>query len=165
MLERFQSEARISLNRSAAAAGAPAVAKSSVYSLAPASVMGAADRIRIGHVGLGVQGFYAHARLLKETADSNNTQQVAICDLYGRRITNAGKELELSQSAAYWDYRKMLERKDLDAVVIATADNWHSQIAIDSMNAGKHVYCEKPLCKTVDEAFAIASFIAVSEGT
>jgi predicted dehydrogenase len=139
----------------AAAAGVPAVAKSNVYSLAPARVLGAADRIRLGHIGVGVQGYGAHVRLLKENATSNNTEQVAVCDLYGIRNRRAGTHMGLSESAWYKNYKQLLERKDVDAVVIATADNWHAQIAVDAMNAGKHVYCEKPMCKTVDEAFAI----------
>ena len=118
-------------------------------------VLGANDRIVIGHVGLGSQGFGAHVRLLKENEKDNNTAQVAVCDLYGRRIKESKDHLGLSDSQTYTDYRKLLALKDVDAVVIATSDNWHSQIAIDAMNAGKHVYCEKPMCKTVDEAFAI----------
>jgi predicted dehydrogenase len=139
----------------AAVAATPGIARSSVYSLAPATVIGANDQIRVGHVGLGVQGYGAHVRLLKEKATENNTKQVAVCDLYGRRRRQSGTELGLSESDWYLDYRKMLERKDLDAVVIATSDNWHAPIGIDAMNAGKHVYCEKPMCKTIDEAFGL----------
>ena len=139
----------------AAAAGAPAVAKSNVYSLAPPQVIGANDRIRIGHVGLGVQGYGAHVRLLKEKEQENNTAQVAVCDLYGRRLRQSGTHLGLSEGSWYKEYKKLLDRKDVDAIVIATSDNWHAPIAIDAMNAGKHVYCEKPMCKTVEEAFAI----------
>jgi len=136
-------------------AGVAAVAKSSVYSLAPSRVIGAADRIRIGHVGLGSQGFGAHVRLLKQQKDANNTEQVAICDLYGRRLRQSGAELGLAEANWYLDYRKLLDRKDVDAIVIATADNWHAQIALDAMDAGKHVYCEKPMCKTLEETFQL----------
>jgi len=137
------------------ASAAPAVAKSTVFSLAPGRVIGANDRINIAHVGVGVQGYGAHVRLLKQKASENNTQQVAVCDLYGRRLRQAGTEIGLSESSWYKDYRKMLENKDIDAVVIATSDNWHAPISIDSMEAGKHVYCEKPMCKGVEEAYAI----------
>lgn len=139
-----------------AAAGAASSAKSSVYSLAPSRVLGANDKIRIGHVGLGVQGYGAHVRLLKEAASSNNTEQVALCDLYGRRLRQSAHELgDLAEANWYKDHRKMLERKDIDAVVIATSDNWHAPIALAAMNAGKHVYCEKPMCKTLEEAFTL----------
>src|SRR5687768_5713318 len=149
----------------AAAAGAPAVAKSSVYSLAPPQVIGANDRIRLGHVGVGVQGFGAHVRHLKEDGEKNNTQQVAVCDLYGRRLRHAGTNMGLSESSWTKEYKKLLDRKDVDAIVIATADNWHAPIAIDAMNAGKHVYCEKPMCKTVDEAFAIYDTVKKTKRT
>jgi predicted dehydrogenase len=134
---------------------APAAAKSSVYSIGSPRAIGANDRINVAHVGLGVQGYDAHTRLIKEKGSENNTSQVAVCDLYGRRLRRAGTLLGLSESAWYWDYRKMLENKEIDAVVIATSDNWHAQIAIDAMNADKNVYCEKPMCKTLDEAFGI----------
>src|SRR5262249_19003650 len=139
----------------AAVVATPAVAKSATFSLAPGRTIGANDRINIGHVGLGSQGYGAHVRLMKQKAEENNTQQVAVCDLYRRRLRKAGTEIGISESAWYDDYRKLLDNKDVDAVVVATSDNWHAPIAIDAMNAGKHVYCEKPMCKGVTEAFAI----------
>jgi predicted dehydrogenase len=145
-------------NAAAAAAVTAATAetaKSSVYSLAPARVLGANDRIRIAHVGLGVQGWGAHVRLLKQQAAANNTEQVAVCDLYGRRNRRAGETIGLSEANWYKNHKKMLERKDIDAVVIATSDNWHAPVALDSLAAGKHVYCEKPMCKTLEETFAM----------
>lgn len=140
----------------AASVAVTEVAKSSVYALAPAHVLGANDRIQIAHVGLGVQGYGAHTNLFKENASSYNTQQVAVCDLYVRRQRKAAEKIGgLAEKNWYLDYRKLLERKDIDAVVVATSDQWHAPIAIASMQAGKHVYCEKPMCKTLDEAFAI----------
>jgi predicted dehydrogenase len=138
----------------AVTAAAAGVAKSSVYSLAPGKVIGANDKINIGHVGIGVQG-NTHVRLLKEHKVDNNTNSIAICDLYGRRLAEVGADLGLKDSQKYWDYRKFLENKDIDAVWVATSDNWHAPIAMAAMEAGKHVYCEKPMCKTLEEAFAI----------
>lgn len=141
----------------AATAASPGIAKSSVYSLAPQRVIGANDRILIGHVGVGGQGM-THIRLLKENAEGglkNNTQSIAVCDLYVRRKKQAQSFLGLKDSQAYDDHRKMLENKEIDAVFIATSDNWHAQVALDAMNAGKHVYIEKPMCKTLEEAFAL----------
>ena len=73
----------------AASVAATGVAKSSVYSIAPARVLGAADRIRVAHVGLGVQGYGAHVSIFKENSADYNTQQVAVCDLYARRNRRA----------------------------------------------------------------------------
>ncbi|MGV3724561.1 MAG: Gfo/Idh/MocA family protein [Actinomycetota bacterium] len=156
--EQKISSRREFLRNSAGAAAVVATtvtAKSPVYAIAPARVIGANERIQIGHIGLGVQGYGAHARLLKEKSAENNTEQIAVCDLYGRRLRKAGTFLGLSESAWYTDYRKMLDNKDLDAVVVATSDNWHAQCVIDAMNAGKHAYCEKPMCKTLEEAYGI----------
>ncbi len=139
----------------AASASPVAVAKSSVYSIASSRVIGANEKIQLAVIGLGSQGYGAHLRLHKEKQGENNTEQIAVCDLYGRRLRKAGTEIGASESMWFKDYRKLLENKDLDAVVIATSDNWHAPIAIDAMNAGKHVYCEKPMCKTLAETFAI----------
>lgn len=138
------------------AVASEASARSRTYSLAPQRVIGANDRINIAVVGLGSQGFGAHVRLLHEHAKEHNTAIVALCDLYGRRLSNAAAHVNLPESARYWDYRKLLsDAKDVDAVFVATSDNWHAPICVDSMEAGKHVYCEKPMCKTLEETFGI----------
>ena len=143
--------------RTAAIGAAGALAVSSMPTTAEAMrrVVGANDRINIAHVGLGTQGYGAHCRLLHQAEKDNNTQQIAACDLYGRRLRDAQNELKLTDSQLFHDHKKMLEVKAIDAVVVATSDNWHAPIAIDAMNAGKHVYVEKPMCKTVEEAFSL----------
>jgi predicted dehydrogenase len=139
----------------AAVAAGPAVAKSTVYTIGSPKAVGANERIQVAHVGLGTQGYGAHVRLMKQNAKANNIEQVAVCDLYGRRLRQSGTFLGLPESAWFWDHRKMLENKDIDAVVIATSDNWHAPISIHALEAGKHVYCEKPMCKGVDEAWKV----------
>jgi len=138
----------------AATVAASGVAKSSVYSLAPQRVIGANDRIRIGHVGVGGQGM-THIRLLKENATEFNVESIAVCDIYNRRTKGAREFLGLPESRGFSDYRKLLEMKDIDAVWIATSDNWHEPVATAAMEAGKHVYVEKPLCRTIEETFRI----------
>jgi len=145
--------------RTAAAATVATVAAAAAverpaFAAARPSVLGANDRIRIGFVGVGGQGM-THVRLLKENAQDNNTEHVAVCDIYRRRVKAAQAFCELPDSAVYEDYRKLLERKDIDAVWIATSDNWHAPIAIAAMESGKHVYIEKPMCRTIEEAYAI----------
>jgi Predicted dehydrogenases and related proteins len=79
---------------------------------------------------------------------------VGVCDLYEKRLKDAkvqwGNELFVTK-----DYREILLRKDIDAVIIATPDHWHQPIAIEAMNAGKHVYCEKPVIHKLKEGKAL----------
>jgi predicted dehydrogenase len=120
----------------------------------PGRVIGANDRIHVAYVGVGGQGM-AHVRSQKNDAKDNNIVQTAVCDLYQKRLHTARDYMGLKESDAYGDHRKMLERKDIDAVTVATVDNWHAQVAIDAMNAGKHVYGEKPLARYMMEGFEI----------
>src|SRR5205809_3138387 len=114
-------------------------------------VIGANDRIAVGYIGIGgppsdCPGMgLAHVTSQKSHAAENNIVQAAVCDLYKKRNEIAQEKIGTSDVATIDDYRKLLERKDIDAVVIATHDPWHAKCAIDAMAAGKHVYCEKPM--------------------
>jgi predicted dehydrogenase len=121
---------------------------------APGRVIGANDRITVAYIGTGSQGM-THVRHQLEHAQENNITQAAVCDLWQKRLDEARTKLNLPESAAVRDYRKILERPDIDAVVVSTVDNWHAQVAIDAMEAGKHVYAEKPLARYLSEGFAI----------
>jgi predicted dehydrogenase len=68
-------------------------------------------------------------------------------------------DCEIKKPDAYKDYRKILERDDIDAVMIATPDHWHTKIAVEAMYAGKDVYCEKPLTLTIDEGKLIEKVV------
>lgn len=108
------------------------------------------DNLNIALIGAGSMG----------TSDTNTALQVpgiklvAVCDLYTGRLEAAkkrwGKDLFTTKS-----YKEILNRKDIDAVIIATPDHWHKQISIDALNAGKHVYCEKPMVHSIDEGPAV----------
>ena len=148
----------------AAALAATPLLKTPVYgqNQAPSAgrVIGANDRIVVGYIGIGGKpsnspgmGF-AHLESQKAAAGDNNIAQAAVCDLYSTRVDLA-KQAVGSGCEGYGDYRKLLERKDIDAVVVATHDIWHAQCSIDAMNAGKHVYCEKPLTRYIGEAYAV----------
>src|SRR6058998_1418254 len=123
----------------------------SLASLMPASAFGANDRIRVGVIGCGGQGTGHVSSLVKRSAE-DNISVVAVSDVYQRRVTRAK---EICKGDGYLDYRKLLERNDIDAVLIATPDHWHAKISIDALEAGKHVYCEKPMTHTVEQALQV----------
>ena len=88
---------------------------------------------------------------------------LAVADVNLRHARFFAKEYD-GRCEIYQDYRKLLDRKDIDAVTIGTPDHWHVKIAIDAMRAGKHVYCEKPLTLTIDEGKKICQ-VAKETGT
>lgn len=142
------------------------------YSGAPAkgSVLGANDRLVVGHVGVGGQG-YTHVRAVTNlNMDGSswhnyeyNTAVVAGCDLYSGRRDRVKAHLEMVRDAkgqdfqveSHEDHRRLLENKDIDVIFIGTVDHWHAQVAIDALEAGKHVYCEKPMTRYLGEAFNV----------
>jgi predicted dehydrogenase len=129
---------------------------------APGKVIGANDRISVGFVGLGVGIGKAHLESILKNAGDNNVAVTAVCDLFNKRRAWAGEKASLKEDAIYSDYRKMLERKDVDAVVIATHDVWHKKISMDSVQADKHVYCEKPITRYLGEAFELYDTVKAS---
>ena len=142
----------------AAGASAASFLRTPVYGQnqapSPGSVLGANNRIAVAYIGTGSQGT-AHIRHQQTAAAENNIVQAAVCDVYQKRLDAAREKIGLPEKDAYRDHRKLLERKDIDAVVVSTVDNWHADVAIDAMNAGKHVYGEKPLARYLGEGFAI----------
>ncbi|MCX8052475.1 MAG: Gfo/Idh/MocA family oxidoreductase [Armatimonadetes bacterium] len=118
---------------------------------APGSVIGANDRSNIAVIGVGGMGS-GHVNTVKKLSAEQNVQIVAICDVWEKRRRQNQKRAELADNQIYSDYRKLLENKDIDLVVIATPDHWHATIAIAAMEAGKHVYVEKPMARYQDEA-------------
>lgn len=106
----------------------------------------AADGINIALIGAGWMGTEDATTALSH----EGVKMVAVCDLYKGRLAQAnerwGGNLFLTE-----DYKEVLKRKDIDAVIIGTPDHWHKQISVDALNAGKHVYCEKPMVKSVEE--------------
>jgi len=134
----------------------PAVAgMASLSSCAGPGLFGANDRIRIGVIGCGGQGT-GHVHSLVKRSGDDNISVVAVSDVYQRRVTRAK---DICKGEGYLDYRKLLERKDIDAVLIATPDHWHGKISIDAMESGKHVYCEKPMTHTVEQALQVRAAV------
>lgn len=141
----------------AAASGVTPLLKTPVYgqNQAPsANVAGANERIAVAYIGTGKQGL-THVRLQKADGQKNNIVQAAACDLYQKRLDDARKLIGLEEKDCYRDHRRLLERNDIDAVVISTVDNWHAQCSIDALEAGKHVFCEKPMTRYLEEAWQV----------
>ncbi len=136
--------------RAASSAGLLAGAAGGVLArermLEPRQQVSPNDRIQLALIGAGGQGM----------ADTNTAlrvpgvELVAVADIYDGRLARA-KEIWGNQLLTTRDHREALARSDVDAVIIATPDHWHSQITIDALNAGKDVYCEKPVVQLIDE--------------
>lgn len=114
----------------------------------PSSAFGANERIVTGHIGVGGQGTSN-----MKGFQSRGVQVAAVCDVDSKRLATAlqGNKDAGHNSEGFDDYRKLLDRKDIDAVVISTPDHWHCLPAIHACQAGKDVYCEKPLTLFVAE--------------
>jgi predicted dehydrogenase len=120
---------------------------SSILTAASAKrVLGANDTIRLGGIGVGGRG----ASDLGIAAKAERTQVVAVADVYAPRLAEIKEKLAPS-GFGYKDYRELLDRKDIDAVIIGSPDHWHVPMIIDSVRAGKDVYCEKPVSHSIEE--------------
>ncbi len=173
------SEKKKGLNRrgflGTSAAGASAL---SLSAAAYSRTIGANERMGIAFIGVGGR-CQAHLAIINKRAkEKGDVKAVAVCDVWdGHKAkftrVNAGKTEERTYSQGLYpsaetvgldpndkthvtkDYRKILELKEVDTVCIATPDHWHAKISIDAAAAGKDVYCEKPMTKTIDEAHAV----------
>jgi predicted dehydrogenase len=112
--------------------------------------IGPNDKIRLGTIGIGIQGHNDTDAALKIPG----VELVAVADLYTGRLAGA-KEKYGSNIQTTQNYQEILSRKDIDAVIIATADLWHARIAIDALKAGKAVYCEKPMVHKISEGLDV----------
>jgi len=110
-------------------------------------ILGANDAIRLGVIGCGGRGRGVSGIFAKNP----DLRIVALCDVWGQRVAQAAESLNVPTAAKFSDHRKLLAEAQIDAVYIATPDHWHCPIAIDALNAGKDVYCEKPLSLTIGE--------------
>jgi predicted dehydrogenase len=110
------------------------------------------DRIQIALIGAGGMG----VEDAKTALTIDGVQLVAVCDLYEGRL-QAARERWGQEIATTRDYREVLDRRDIDAVIIGTPDHWHTKIAVDAMDKGKAVYCEKPMVHDIGEGAAVVA--------
>ena len=103
--------------------------------------------VNIGFIGTGTQG----QTLLQRLVRIPGVRVVAVCDIYPPHLSR-GLHMTGSQAMSYRDYRKLLERKDIDAVIIATPLHLHAPMTIDALQAGKHVFCEKTMAYSIEDA-------------
>lgn len=109
------------------------------------NIIGANDRIRVGMIGVGRQG----RGLLGKVLDESDAEVAALSDVYKPNLLYASEQVEKADT--YSDFRKLLDRDDIDSVVIATPDHWHALNTIMACRAGKDVYVEKPLSRYIEE--------------
>jgi len=143
--------------KSSSAVAAATVAAGAMTSTASASEPVSPNaKIRIGFIGPGGRGFSAHVKQLAKLAvEGQPIELVAVCDVYSKHVDRAVdhiKQTTKMEPKGYVDYTEMIEKENLDAVCIGTPDHWHAKQVLDSLKAGLHVYCEKPMTKTVEEA-------------
>lgn len=145
----------------AASIAAPFILPSRVWSAATAP----SSRLNLGFIGLGKM----NSGHLNNFLSRDTVQVVAVCDVDTSRRENAKQTVEKRYGekkvegykgcSAYNDFRELVARKDIDAVVIATPDHWHTITSIAALNAGKDVYCEKPLTHNIHEAVTLVDAV------
>src|SRR5437762_1264981 len=144
------------LHRTAGAAGA--IAASSAIFLEPEHIplplqsTAPSDRLRFGIIGIGMQG----SGLLTNAIQLPGVECVAACDLYDGRHTLAqeivGKKIPTTRR-----YKELLENKEIDCLIAAVPDHWHKQVVVDAVNAGKDIYCEKPMSHSAADGVAMVA--------
>lgn len=142
------------LFRASAQTGGEAVAAEGEPVPVPDPPVSPGERITIGVIGLGSQGTSNLHTILTNSAETNAVVG-AVADLWDKRLAAGREHAGLPEERAVTDYRRILEMDDIDAVVVATHDHWHARIAIEAMEAGKHVYVEKPMTRYLGEAFDV----------
>lgn len=125
--------------------------------LSYARILGANDRLRVGLLGSGGRGTYV-ARYAKEFG---NADIAALADIYQPRIDKAKQALN-PNADSHRDFRQLLDRKDIDAVIIGSPDHWHVPMTVAAVAAGKDVYVEKPLTHSIEEGRTVIDAVRKS---
>ena len=142
------------LSAAGAAVLAPTIIPSSALGLDGA--VAPSERVVLGGIGIGNRGTYDLGCFLEQ----KDVQFVAVCDVKEKRRTAvkkiADEKYGNENCATYIDFRELLDRKDIDAVLIATGPNWHATMAMHAAKAGKDMYCEKPVTKNISQSLILA---------
>lgn len=157
------------LGTAAVATGAAVTMTAKSY----ADVPKANEAVRVGFLGVGGRCQQHIDVILKMAGEKKNVKPVAVCDVWdgdfkkgfvratgkynGQGLLPAAKRCEVENDGKHVtkDYRHVIDQKDVDMVCIASPDHWHAKMTIDALAAGKHVYCEKPMTRTIAEAQAV----------
>lgn len=110
------------------------------------------DQVNLAVIGMGIQGFND----LRTAVRIPGVKLVGVCDLYSGHLEHA-REVYGNDLFVTKNFHEILDRKDVDAVIIATPDHWHDHISIEALGKGKHVYCEKPMVHKLEEGAAVIS--------
>ncbi len=132
------------------------LAAAAVTAASSRQVLGANNRLRIAVIGCGGLAMGAHVPSLMKMNESDNIEIAAVCDVYQKRLDNAAA---VTGAKPYKDYRAILDQKDIDYVTIVTPEHWHAKMTLDAADAGKHIYCEKPMTWSIDEARKVVAKI------
>ncbi len=157
MTEKNAVSRRGFLQTTGAATGALLTSQAAIAHPAIGKVKGANERLNFAILGPGGRA-QAHIKVLMDMKDEGKPVDIiAVADVYEGNRERAKKKTGAKQAEI--DYRKVLENKDVDAVVIATPDHWHARMTIDALESGRDVYCEKPMTHTIDEARKVAEAV------
>ena len=138
------------LKYSAASLAIPTIVPSSVFGKNAPS-----ERVNLAVIGTGGKATGGMRNFMNHT----QSQVVALCDVNCKNLENAANIAKVSKDRCYEDFRELLTLKDVDAVLVGTPDHWHVPISIAAVNAGKDVYCEKPLGNTIHEGRALVNAV------
>ncbi|AGA29229.1 Gfo/Idh/MocA family protein [Singulisphaera acidiphila] len=168
MTEKPELTRRSFIETAGVATGAVVAASTFAHPAIGKNVKGANDRLNFAILGPGGRAQAHIGHLLAMKKEEKPVDIVAVCDVWdgnkavGRGLYPSAERCGLDpndKAHVTKDYRKLLESKDIDAVVIGTPDHWHAKMSIDAMDAGKDVYCEKPMTHTIDEARQVAETV------
>jgi predicted dehydrogenase len=119
-------------------------------------VLGANNRLRVGIIGCGGLAQGSHIPDLLKMKDTDNVEIAAVCDVYQKRLDEAAGK---TGAKPFKNYHELLSQKDIDYVAVVTPEHWHARMTIDAADAGKHVYCEKPMTWSIEEAKKVVAKI------